>query len=132
MLIKLSSYKLVQFFKNYINPQRIEVLIEICSYMAQTWLNNLEYKYKNVFLKEHKHPDVFKNCANFLKFMEDLKPYMVRFEKNKIINLSVGSSFICLSYTYLLFVIPAFCFLYLCCLVICISTRPTFRNIELN
>lgn len=64
----------------------MEVLIEICSHTARTWLNKLGYKYKDVrkdvFIDGHERPDVVENRVNFLKVMEDLKPYMVEFEED--------------------------------------------------
>lgn len=69
MLIELSSYKLVQFLKDYVNPQGVEAPIEICLHTARTWLNKLGYEYKdlrkNVFIDGHKRPDVVEDSANF-------------------------------------------------------------------
>ena len=74
----MSFYKLVQFLKAYVNPEKIEVPIEICSYTAQSWLNKLGYEYKdickNIFIDRHKQFDVIEDRANFLKVLEDLKP----------------------------------------------------------
>lgn len=47
----MSSYKLVQFLKNYINPQRMEIPIIIWSQTVQTWLRKLGYVYKDVRIK---------------------------------------------------------------------------------
>ena len=80
----MSSYKLVQFLKDYVNSEEVEVPIEICSRTARTWLNKLGYEYKDVrkdvFIDGHERPDMVEDRANFLKVMEDLKPYMVEFE----------------------------------------------------
>lgn len=83
----MSFYKLVQFLKNYINPEEVDGLIEICSYTTWIWLNKLGYSYedvyKDVFVDWHKQPDIVKDCVNFLKVIKDLKPYIVKFEEDK-------------------------------------------------
>lgn len=37
---------------------------------------------KDVFIDEHERPDVVEDRANFLKVMEDLKPYIVEFKED--------------------------------------------------
>lgn len=37
---------------------------------------------KDVFIDEHEQSDVVKDCRNFLRKIEELKPYMVEFEEN--------------------------------------------------
>lgn len=93
MFIELSSHKLVQFLKDYVNPQAVEVPIEIRSRTARTWLNKLGYEYKDVrkdvLIDGHERPDVVEDRANFLKVMEDLKPDMVEFEENETMKAKV-------------------------------------------
>lgn len=83
----MSLYKLVQFLKNYINLEKVKVLIEICSRIAWSWLNKHGYEYNNVrkiiFIDIHEQPIVIENCANFLKVIKDLKTYVIEFETNK-------------------------------------------------
>lgn len=89
----MSSYKLVQFLKDYVNPEGMEVPIEIRSRTARSWLNKLGYEYKNVrkdvFIDEHERPDVMEDRATFLKVMEDLKPYMIEFKDNRTMKPKV-------------------------------------------
>ncbi len=79
----MSFYKLVQFLKNYVSPQGVETLIIICLRTAQSWLCKLGYVYKDVckdvFVDGHEQSDVVEDRANFLKKMEELKPYMFEF-----------------------------------------------------
>ncbi len=79
----MSSYKLVQFLKNYVSPQGVETPIIIRSRTAQTWLCKLGYVYKNVrkdvFVDGHERSDIVEDRAKFLKKMEELKPYIVEF-----------------------------------------------------
>ena len=62
MLVGLSSYKLVRFLKEYVNPEGIETPIVIRLYTARTWLCKLGFVYKkigkDVFVDRHKRPDV--------------------------------------------------------------------------
>lgn len=37
---------------------------------------------KDEFIDGHEQLDVVKDCKNFLRKMEELKPYMVKFEEN--------------------------------------------------
>lgn len=93
MFIELSSHKLVQFLKDYVNPQAVEVPTEIRSRTARTWLNKLGYEYKDVrkdvLIDGHERPDVVEDRANFLKVMEDLKPDMVEFEEDGTMKAKV-------------------------------------------
>ena len=53
----LSSYKLVQFLKEYINPEGIKTPVVIHSRTARTWLRQLGFLYKeqrkDVFVDGH-------------------------------------------------------------------------------
>ena len=72
--------------KIYVNSQGIETLISICSRTARRWLCKLGNKYKDVckdvFVDEHKQSDIVKDHINFLRKMEELKPYIVKFDEN--------------------------------------------------
>lgn len=89
----MNSYKLVQFLKTYVNLERVEVLIKICSYISWSWLNKLGYKYQNiykdVFIDRYEWPDMVEDHINFLKIMEDLKPYMIEFEEDRTMKPKV-------------------------------------------
>lgn len=71
----------------------MEVSIEICLQTAQTCLNKLGYEYKdvckNVFIDRHKQSGVVEDCANFLKVIKDLKPYMVEFDQDGTMKLKI-------------------------------------------
>lgn len=60
---------MVQFLKNYINPQGIKIPIAIHLYTAQTWLCKLGYIYKDihkdVIVDGHEPLNIVENCANF-------------------------------------------------------------------
>lgn len=77
---------MVQFLKNYVNPQGMETPITIRSRTARTWLRKLGYVYKDVrkdvFVDGHERPDVVEDRANFLRKMEELKPYIVEFDQD--------------------------------------------------
>ena len=64
----------------------METPITIRSRTARTWLRKLGYVYKDVrkdvFVDRHERPDVVKDCANFLRKMEELKPYIVEFDQD--------------------------------------------------
>lgn len=85
-VLGLSSYKLVQFLKTYVNPQGDQIPITIQSRTARRWLGRLGYEYKyvrkDVFIDGHEQSDVVEDCKNFLRKMEELKPYTVEFEEN--------------------------------------------------
>ena len=89
-MVKLSSYKLVQFLKKYINPKEIKTPVLICSRTAQTWLYKLGFVYekmcKNVFVNGYKQPDRIKDQNCFLTKIEKLKPYIIGFNKDNIIK----------------------------------------------
>ena len=74
---------MVQFLKNYVNPQRVETPTVIRLRTAQTWLRKLGYLYKDirkdVFVDGYEQSKVVENRANFLKQMEEFKPYIVEF-----------------------------------------------------
>lgn len=65
----------------------------ICLCIAQRWLYKLGHKYKDVhkdvFINRHKQPDVIEDCKVFLEKLEELKPYMVEFNKNDIMKTKV-------------------------------------------
>lgn len=60
------------------------IVIRLC--IAQRWLCKLGYEYKDlrkeVFVDGHERSDIVEDRKNFLKKMEELKPYMVTFEEN--------------------------------------------------
>lgn len=60
--LKLSSYKLVQYLRNYINPKKIIISIEIKSHSAQNWFFCLGFKCKNMkkdlFINRYKQSDI--------------------------------------------------------------------------
>lgn len=62
----------------------------ICSCKAQTWLCKLGFVYKkvckNVFVDKHKWPDIKENRNLFLTWIEELKLYIIEFNKNSIIK----------------------------------------------
>lgn len=82
----MNSYKLIQFLKTYISPERKEIPILIWLHTACNWLRKLGYEYKNIrkdiFVDGHKRLDIMENWKNFLQKMEELKPYIVEFDKN--------------------------------------------------
>ena len=82
--------------KAYENTQGIEIPITICLHKARRWLEKLGYEYKNVckdiFIDGYKQLDVVEDCKNFLKKMEKLKPYMVKFEENGAMKAKIYSS----------------------------------------
>lgn len=57
-MVRLSSYKLVQYLQEYVNLEGIENAVVIYSCTAQTWLNKLGFVYKeiniNIFVDSHK------------------------------------------------------------------------------
>lgn len=56
----------------------------------QKLLYQLDFKYKdvkkNVFVDRHEQPDVVKDYKRFLNIIEELKPYMVKFNKDNMIK----------------------------------------------
>ena len=89
-IIRLSFYKLVQFLKNYINLQELEIPIVICLYIAWYLLYNICYKYKNrhkdIFIDRHEQINIIKDYKNFLRKIKVLNPYIVKFNKFCIIK----------------------------------------------
>ena len=87
---------MVRFLKNYVSPQGVETPIIIRSRTARTWLRKLGYVYKDVckdvFVDRHEQSDVVEDCANFLKKMEELKPYMVKFFEDSAMKPKVYPS----------------------------------------
>ena len=85
-MVGLSSYKLVQFLKEYVNPEGIKTPVVICSCTAQTWLRKLRFVYKkvdkDVFIDSYERPDMVKDRNCFLTKIEELKPYMVEFNED--------------------------------------------------
>ena len=82
----MSSYKLVQYLKERVNSDGIDSPIVIRSRTARNWLHKLGFQYKevkkDVFIDGHERPDVVKDRNQFLKVMEELKPFMVEFESD--------------------------------------------------
>ena len=85
-MVKLSFYKLVQFLKEYINPEGIKTHVLIRSCIAQTWLCKLRFIYKelrkDIFIDGHEQPDVVEDQNCFLIKIKELKPYMVEFNED--------------------------------------------------
>lgn len=58
----------------------------ICSCTAQKWLRKLGFEYKevrkDVFIEDHKQPNVIEDQNYFLTKIEELKLYMVEFNEN--------------------------------------------------
>lgn len=99
----MSSYKFVQFLQGYVNPEGTTTLMKIKSCTVRNWLYQLGFEYKDVkkdvFVDGHKQPDVVEDPKKFLHQMEELKPYLVKFNedgtmKEKIypIDCTVGGS----------------------------------------
>lgn len=86
----MSFYKLVQHLKTYVDSQKIKSPIVIRSRTARRWLCKLGYEYKNIrkdiFIDEHKRPDVIEDQKIFLRRIEELKPYVVEFENDRTIK----------------------------------------------
>lgn len=68
----------------------METSITICSQTLRTWLHKLRCVYKDiqkdVFVDRYEQSHVVENCINFLKKIEELKPYMVEFNKDGTIK----------------------------------------------
>lgn len=45
--------------------------------------------FKDIFIDGHKRLDLVKNFANFLKQMKELKPFLVKFNKDNIMKSKV-------------------------------------------
>lgn len=84
--MELNFYKLVQFFQDYINPERVEISIKIRSYITWSWLNQLGYKYKDIykdiFIDGYKWLDMIGDYTKFFKVIKDLKSYIIEFKKD--------------------------------------------------
>lgn len=80
----------------YIRLQEIDTLIVISLYTAWRWLYQLGYKYKDlykdIFVNGHEQSNIVNNCKNFLKKIEEFKPYVMKFEKDDIMKLKVYPS----------------------------------------
>lgn len=63
---------------------------------ARRWLCKLGYEYKDVrkdmFVDGHERSDIVEDSTNFLRRMEELKPYMVEFDENDVMKPKVYSS----------------------------------------
>lgn len=73
----LSFYELVQFLKNYIILEKLEILIMIYLYIAKKWPYKQRYKYKNinknVFINIYKQLNIDKNHKIFINKIKKLK-----------------------------------------------------------
>ena len=85
-MLGLSSYKLVQHLRDYVNPEGKESPVEIKSRTTRKWLHQLVFEYKdvkkNVFVDGHERLFVVEDRKTFLNKMEELKPYLVEFDEN--------------------------------------------------
>lgn len=74
-------YKLIQYFKNYVNPESIQVLVKIKSQIAQRLLYKLDFKYKGMkkdtFVDRYKKPDIVKDQKEFLKIINIRKLFLI-------------------------------------------------------
>ena len=86
----MSSYKLIQYLKEYIYSKGIPNPIEIKLHTTYNYLHKLGFKYKdikkNVFIDRHKRPNIVQDCENFLKVIKKLEPYFVGFNKDETIK----------------------------------------------
>ena len=82
----MSSYKLVQHLKDYINSEGKKSPIEIKSRTVRKWLQHLGFEYKDVkkdvFVDGHEWSDVVEDRKRFLNKIKDLKPYLVEFNED--------------------------------------------------
>ena len=82
----MSSYKLVQHLKDYVNLEGKKSPVEIKLRIARKWLHCLGFEYKDVkkdvFVDGHEWLDMIEDCKRFLNKMEELKPYLVKFNEN--------------------------------------------------
>lgn len=76
--------------RDYVNPKGKKSPVKIKLHMARNWLHQPSFKYKDikkdVFVNEYEQPDVIEDRERFLKIMEELKPYMVEFNKDGIMK----------------------------------------------
>lgn len=86
----MSSYKLVQYLRDYVNLEGEKFPIEIKSRIGWNWFHWLGFKYKDikkdVFVDKHEQTDMVEDQKRFLKKMKKLKSYMVEFNENGIIK----------------------------------------------
>ena len=86
---------LVQFLKIYFSSQGVKTPIMICLRIAQRWLCNLEYGYKNVskdvFVDKCERSHFAEDYKNFHKKKKEFKPYMVEFEEDGTMRPKVYS-----------------------------------------
>ena len=68
----MSSYKLVQHLRNYINPKGIQDISLVL---------NKDVK-KDVFIDGHERPDVVEDREQFLKTMKELELFLVEFKED--------------------------------------------------
>lgn len=61
--------------------------------MAQTWLGQLRYKYKNIykdiFIDKYEQLNITKDCKSSLSKIKELKLYIVEFEETVIIKYNI-------------------------------------------
>ena len=89
-MVELSSYKLVEFLKKYINPEGIEISIVIYFCIAQILLRKLGFVYKevrkDVFIDGYEQPDMMEDQNCILIKIEKLKPYMIEFNEDGVMK----------------------------------------------
>lgn len=68
----------------------MEILIVIYLYIAQKWLCKLKYEYKDIYkyilIDKHGQLNIIKDYKIFLNTIEELKLYIVKFDKNNAIK----------------------------------------------
>lgn len=76
-----------------VNLEGNKNLVTIRSQTARKWLNELGYKYchvgKNVFIDEYERTDMIEDRKHFLKVMEELELYFVKFDKTSQMILKI-------------------------------------------
>lgn len=83
--IGLSSYKVVQFLKDWSGPDPTKQSpIKIKARTTRRWLNQLGFTFQDVrkddFIDGDERADVVENRVEFFQFMADLEPYLVEFD----------------------------------------------------
>lgn len=85
-MYKTSFYKLVQFFKYYLNQKRMKNQIEIKLRIVQNQVDKLRYEYKyickDIFINKYEYLNMVEDRNNYLTRMKDLKPYIIKFKEN--------------------------------------------------
>lgn len=80
----------MQHLKKYINSESVLTPIKIKLRNTWNWLYKLGFEYKNVkkdiFINEHKQPDVVQDYQTFLKVIKELKSYLVEFNQDRIMK----------------------------------------------